>query len=83
MKEILEMYCRALHPEIQKVSETPIPVLKMIAFLTGNKQLKFAASLFSYFEKVKEPVIPAEDLARLGRAETDFATWLKARKEQS
>jgi uncharacterized protein YbjT (DUF2867 family) len=83
MKEILEMYCRELHPEIQKVSETPIPVLKMIAFLTGNKQLKFAASLFSYFEKVKEPVIPAEDLDKLGRAETDFATWIKAKKEQS
>ena len=83
MKEILEMYCRELHPEIQKVSETPIPVLKMIAFLTGNKQLKFAASLFSYFEKVKEPLIPAEDLDKLGRAETDFATWIKAKKEQS
>ena len=83
MKEILEIYCRELHPEIQKVSVTPIPVLKMIAFLTGNKQLKFAASLFSYFEKVKEPVIPAEDLSKLGRAETDFTTWLKARKEQS
>jgi uncharacterized protein YbjT (DUF2867 family) len=83
MKEILEMYCRELHPEIQKVSETPIPVLKMIAFLTGNKQLKFAASLFSYFEKVKEPVIPTEDLDKLGRAETDFATWIKAKKEQS
>jgi uncharacterized protein YbjT (DUF2867 family) len=82
-KEILEMYCRELHPEIQKVSETPIPVLKMIAFLTGNKQLKFAASLFSYFEKVKEPVIPAEDLDKLGRAETDFATWITAKKEQS
>jgi len=81
MKEILEMYCRELHPDIQKVSETPIPVLKMIAFLTGNKQLKFAASLFSYFEKVKEPVVPDEDLDKLGKAETDFATWIKAKKE--
>jgi uncharacterized protein YbjT (DUF2867 family) len=83
MKEILEIYCRELHPEIKKVSEIPIPVLKMIAFLTGNKQLKFAASLFSYFEKVSEPAVPEEDLGKLGKAETDFATWLKAKKEQS
>ena len=83
MKEILEIYCKELHPEIEKISEAPIPMLKLIAFLTGNKQLKFAASLFSYFEKVKEPVIPDEDLDKLGKAETDFATWIKAKKEQS
>lgn len=82
MKEILKMYCSELHPEIEKVSEAPIPMLKLIAFLTGNKQLKYAASLFSYFEKVKEPVIPDEDLGKLGRAKTDFSTWIKAKKEQ-
>lgn len=83
MKELLELYCKELHPEIEKVSVTPIPVLKLIAFLTGKKQLKFAASLFSYFEKVKEPEIPAEELNKLGKAEIDFASWVKAKKEQA
>jgi uncharacterized protein YbjT (DUF2867 family) len=80
MKELLERYCREFHPEIKKVTETPIPVLKIIAFLTGNRQLKFAARLFSYFEKVKEPEVPAEDLARLGMAEIDFKRWIESRK---
>jgi uncharacterized protein YbjT (DUF2867 family) len=80
MKLLLERYCEELHPEIKKVTETPIPVLKIIAFLTGNRQLKFATRLFSYFEKVKEPEVPAEDLARLGMAEIDFKRWIESRK---
>ncbi len=80
MKEMLEKYCAELHPEVKKVSETPIPVLRLIAFLTGNRQLKFAASLFSYFEKVQEPEVPEEELAILGKADTDFDSWIESRK---
>ena len=46
MKEMLEKYCSALHPEIKSIGETPLLPLKVIAFLTRNSQLKFAASLF-------------------------------------
>ena len=81
MKEMLEMYCREFHPEIEKVSETPIPVLRFIAFMTGNRQLKSAASLFSYFEKVKEPEIREHELTRLGKAETDYKAWVESRKD--
>jgi uncharacterized protein YbjT (DUF2867 family) len=80
MKEMLEKYCRALHPEIKTVGETPLLPLKIIAFLTRNRQLKFAASLFSYFEKVKEPEVPEADLALLGRPETDFDTWARSKR---
>ncbi len=80
MKELLELYCREIHPEIEKVTEAPIPVLKLIAFLTRNSQLRFAASLFSYFQKVREPEIPEEELERLGKAEIDFKTWIQSRK---
>lgn len=80
MKQLLERYCEELHPEIKKVTETPLPVLRIIAFLTGNGPLKFAVRLFSYFEKVKEPEVPMKDLARLGKAEFDFETWIKSRK---
>jgi uncharacterized protein YbjT (DUF2867 family) len=79
MKEMLEKYCSKIHPEIKSVSETPIPILKAIAFVTGNKQLKFAASLFSYFKKVSEPEIPEEDLARLGKARIDFDSWIASK----
>ena len=79
MKEMLERYCKALHPEIKTVTATPLLPLKIIAFMTGNRQLKFAASLFSYFEKVKEPEVPGADLAVLGRPATDFDTWVKSK----
>ena len=76
MKEMLERYCQRLHPEIGKISVIPSPMLRVIAFLTRNRQLKFAASLFGYFEKVSEPEIPEKELSRLGWADTDFETWI-------
>ena len=80
MKEMLEKYCRALHPEIKTVTTTPLLPLKIIAFLTRNRQLKFAASLFGYFEKVREPEVPEADLALLNRPATDFDTWIRSRQ---
>jgi len=83
MKELLEWYCKEIHPDIDKVSEAPIPLLKLIAFLTRNRTLGFASSLFSYFQKVGEPKIPAEELHKLGKAEIDFETWVYTRKQAS
>lgn len=80
MKEMLEKYCRALHPEIKTVTATPLLPLKIIAFLTRNRQLKFAASLFGYFEKVHEPEVPEADLALLTRPATDFDTWVRSKQ---
>lgn len=80
MKEMLEKYCSALHPEIKSVGETPLLPLKIIAFLTRNRQLKFAASLFGYFEKVHEPEVPETELALLTRPATDFDTWVRSKK---
>jgi uncharacterized protein YbjT (DUF2867 family) len=76
MKEMLEKYCDKLYPQVKNITETPISLLRIIAFITVNKKLKFAASLFSYFEKVREPEIPEEELARLGKAEIDFDSWI-------
>ena len=79
MKEMLEKYCIALHPDIESVTATPLLPLRIIAFLTRNSQLKFAASLFGYFEKVHEPEVPEADLAVLGRPATDFDSWVRSR----
>ncbi len=79
MKDLLERYCRMLHTEIKSVSTVPVSFIRIIAFLTRNRNLKFAASLFAYFEKVKEPVIPEKDLIKMGKAGTDFDTWIKSK----
>jgi uncharacterized protein YbjT (DUF2867 family) len=81
MKKLLEKYCRALHPEIKKVSETPIFVLKIIAALTGNRMLKFATSLYAYFQKVEEPPIPESELRKLGQPELNFERWVELQKQ--
>ena len=80
MNEMLEKYCKALHPEIKSVTTTPLLPLKIIAFLTGNRQMKFAASLFGYFEKVREPEVSVPDLALPGRPATDFDTWVRSKQ---
>ena len=54
MKDVLTKYCAEIHPEIKKVSSIPIGMMKFIAFLTGKKDMKIAASMFGYFEKVGE-----------------------------
>ena len=77
MRNMLERYCARFHPEISKISEAPIPLLRFIAFISGKKGLRFATSLFSYFEKVPEPEIPEKELAKLGRPATDFDTWAR------
>jgi uncharacterized protein YbjT (DUF2867 family) len=77
MKDLLEKYCKSNYPEIKKVSVAPIPLLKVIATLTGNKELKEACKLFAYFQKVKEPEISSETNDILGKAEFNFERWLQ------
>jgi uncharacterized protein YbjT (DUF2867 family) len=79
MKDLLEKYCKYRYPEIKKVSIIPIWMIKIIANLTGNKELKDAASLFAYFEKVNELGNPDETNKLLGKPETTFEQWIHSK----
>jgi uncharacterized protein YbjT (DUF2867 family) len=79
MKDLLEKYCQVCYPEINKVSMVPIWMAKFIAILTGNKGLKEAASLFGYFEKVKELGNPDETDALLGKPTITFENWVESK----
>lgn len=79
MKDLLEKYCKLRYPEIKKVSSVPIWMMKMIGLFTGNKQLKEVASLFAYFEKVKELGNPDETNALLGEPTTTFEKWVQSK----
>ncbi len=77
-KDLLTAYCRKFHPEIKEVTSTPIPLLKIIAAVTGKKELKNAVSLFAYFEKVKEPLIETTKTYKLlGEPQLNFQNWLE------
>lgn len=81
MKDLLEKYCAVLYPEIKKVSVAPISLLKLIATLTRNRELKSATQLFAYFQKVKEPQITSNTADLPGKAEITFDEWLKFKSE--
>lgn len=81
MKDLLEKYCREFHPEIKKVSEIPLSMMRLIAFLTRKKQMKGAAELFSYFQKVKEPEVSADALSQLGIPQVDFEKWIEQNRK--
>jgi uncharacterized protein YbjT (DUF2867 family) len=83
MKELLEKYCKAFYPEIKKVSVIPIPILKLIALFTRNHELKEAAKLFAYFQKVKEPQISSEANDLPGKPKINFEKWLELKIEGS
>jgi len=79
IKDLLEEYCKHLYPEIKKVSTFPIGIIKMIAILTGNKDKKNDASLFGYFEKVKEMSNPDKTNELLGRPIITFEKWVSSK----
>ncbi|OFX84155.1 MAG: hypothetical protein A2W99_00045 [Bacteroidetes bacterium GWF2_33_16] len=76
MKELLERYIQENFAAIKKVSSVPIGMIKIIAMLTCNKQLRNAAELFAYFEKVKEVRNTDETNLLLGKPEITFDQWL-------
>jgi hypothetical protein len=54
LREALTRYCAIFHPELKAVSSMPIWLVKMLASLTHNQELKGAGEMMSYFEKVGE-----------------------------
>jgi uncharacterized protein YbjT (DUF2867 family) len=76
MKNLLEKYCRENFAGIKKVSTVPIGMMKFIAILSRNTQLKFVAEMFAYFEKVKEVCDTKETNLLLGKPEITFENWL-------
>ena len=54
VKEAVEKYCKLAHPEIKKIGEVPVWLMKFIGVISGKKMLKFFAELSDYFTKVDE-----------------------------
>jgi uncharacterized protein YbjT (DUF2867 family) len=78
MREALERYVAVVHPGM-KVGTLPLPVARVIAALTGNADLKFAAELFAAFTAIGEAGDPAEANRLLGAPRTTLDAWLATR----
>lgn len=76
INEALEKYIEVKHPEISKVANAPFWLLKIIAFVSGNKQLKEFIPMFQYFEKTKEAGSADLSDKLLGKSTTTIDQWL-------
>lgn len=72
----LKKYCAALHPEVKKVSAMPVPLAKLFATVSRNKDFKLAADVFGFFQKVGDCGDPEESNRILGKPATTFDEWL-------
>ena len=76
VKDALERYCKAFHPEIEAVTILPIPAARAMAESTGNVFIKNFADLMDYFKKVGEPGDPTEANQILGAPEITLDAWI-------
>jgi uncharacterized protein YbjT (DUF2867 family) len=82
MEEAMEKYRASRHPEIKKISKAPIAMLKFIAWMTRNKELKSVLPMFEYFEKVPEKGNTELTKKWLFEAHTTLDEWLTTKNEK-
>jgi len=80
MHEALRRYCAVFHPDIKQVSTMPLWLVRLLATLTRNQDLKSAGELMAYFDKVGESSNLAKANRMLGTPTTTLDSWLERRK---
>ena len=83
MKEALERYCQAFHPEVESVSVMPVDTARAIAKSTGNQMLGIFAELMAYFDQVGEMGDPVKANQLLGAPATTLDAWIEQRKTRT
>lgn len=79
INEALSEYIKVRHPEINKVTNAPFWILKLVAALTKNHQLKTLIPMFEYFEKTAEAGDPDTTHRLLGKSTTTLKVWLRSK----
>ncbi len=80
MHEALRRYCAVFHPDIKDVSSMPFWLVRLLAIVTGNRELKGAGELMAYFEKVGEGSNFPKLNDVLGAPTMTLDMWLQQRK---
>ncbi len=80
MREALQCYCAALRPDVKGIMTMPIWAARMLALVTRNDTLRFAATLMAYFRRVPEAGDPEEANRILGAPQTTLDQWLRQRR---
>ena len=77
LHEALRRYCAVFHPEIKSVSSMPFWLVKLLGTITGNRELKGAGEMMSYFEKVGEDTSLAKLDGIIDAPTMTLDTWLQ------
>lgn len=75
--EALQSYCRALHPQIKNFRGTPYWLLRLIARLSGNAEMRIGIDMVAYLERVGERGDASEANAILGAPQVTLDQWLQ------
>ncbi|MEJ2601110.1 MAG: NAD(P)H-binding protein [Anaerolineales bacterium] len=82
VKDALERYCQAFHPEIESVAVMPIEAAMAMAESTGSVFIKVFAEMMDYFKKAGEPGDPTEANQILGAPTITLDEWMRQRHPQ-
>lgn len=74
MAEALAIFTRIALPEVT-IGRLPLPMARVIAAFTRNRDLRFASELFAAFAAIGEEGDGAEAAALLGAAQTTLEQW--------
>lgn len=74
MHEALQIYLAHTHPGMP-IRNPPLPLLRIVARLTGNRDLQFATQLFAAFAAIGEDGDPQPANALLGAPTTTLEQW--------
>jgi len=80
-REALEIYCALINPQI-KIMTMPIGLLKFIAAITFNRELKDVLPLMEYFENNGELGNSANTDELFGQPKITLENWCKCYKER-
>lgn len=78
MREALDVYVRLSRPDL-KVTQAPLSVVRLVATLKRDKQLKLVTDLFRAFRRIPETGDRTEADRLLGPATTTLEDWCRAR----
>jgi uncharacterized protein YbjT (DUF2867 family) len=74
MHEALRIYLDRTHPDM-RIATVPIPVLRLVARMTANRELRFVTDLFAAFAALGEEGDPAPANSLLGKPVTTLEDW--------
>lgn len=82
MREALEIYLARIHPGM-KIKTLPLPLLRLIAGIKKDDDLRFAVSLFEAFAALGEEGDPAEANALLPAPRITLDQWIDSQTSRA